>query len=252
MEITSFVIIFAFIAGLLKGFIGMGLSLILITVLLQSNIAPAEFMPILVPIFVVLDILLYFENHKHATINPNENFSIHHTTLITTFLGIILGSILLINLDTSLLKAIFGIITLIFIIALVEKRNKHKMIKPSENSNLIFGSIGGILTGLYTLNSVPASIYLLYHQYPKEKYMATLASYLVISDMLLIAIYLILQLFSLKAFMISLSLMIYVFGGFLAGILLRKKISNKFFKSFVLLVLAINSMKFVLEFFVGF
>ena len=55
---------------------------------------------------------------------------------------------------------------------------------PSEKSNGVFGFVSGVLTGLFTLNAIPVSIYLLFNQYPKDKYMGSLVTFLMFSDII--------------------------------------------------------------------
>lgn len=251
MELTFILIFLVALAGFIKGFVGFGLSLVLITVLISSGIPTTKFLPILVPIFVILDIILYFENRKNVKLDFKENFTLHYTTLMSLFFGIMLGSYLLTVMDASIIKLIFAIIVLIVIFFLVEKVGDPEMTIPSERSNGFFGGITGVLTGLFTLNAVPPSIYLLYHKYPKEKYMGALVTFLIFSDLILVAVYLMNGFFTLEGFMISLKLLGIVLVGFFVGIVLRRVFPSKYFKSVVILVLAINSLKMIMDFFVG-
>jgi hypothetical protein len=249
MEITLYLILLTIIAGFIKGLIGFGLSLILISVLISSGIPPSEFLPILVPLFVILDLFLYFENKKYVSMDLKENFSLHPTTLITLFVGILVGTYILMNYHTAYIKLIFAVLILISIFFLIEKVDLHQMKTPSEKSNGIFGFISGVLTGLFTLNSLPASIYLIFYQYPKEKYMGALVTFLLISDFLLVAIYLYSSLFTLQGFINSLTILGIVLIGFSLGVILRKHISTSKFKAIVILVLALQAIKIIFDFF---
>ncbi len=249
MELTLYLILFIILAGFIKGFVGFGLSLVLISVLLQAGFKPTELLPILVPLFVILDILLYFENRKFVKLDFKENFTIHPTTLMTLFLGILIGTYLLTITGAEVLKLVFAILVLIGIFFLIEKVDIHTMKIPSERKNGIFGFFTGILTGLFTINAIPTSLYLLYHQYPKEKYMGSLVTFLIFSDILLVAIYLFKELFTFEGFIVSLQLVSMVLVGFGLGALVRRKVSSKYFKSIVILVLAISSLKIIFEFF---
>jgi len=250
MEFTLFVIILIIFSGFLKGFAGFGMSLVLISVLFNEGLNPSEFMPILVPLFVILDIILFFENKKFVKLDFKENFTLHPTTLITLFLGIMLGTYLMTIMDMDILKLSFAIFVLILLFFLIEKVDLHQMKLPSEKLNGYFGGITGILTGLFTLNSIPPSLYMLYLQYPKDKYMGSLVTFLVISDLLLVAVYLFKDLFSISCFLISLQFLFIVLIGFLIGSLVRRKVSSKYFKSFIILVLAINSLKIIFDYFI--
>ncbi len=249
MELTLTLIILIILSGIIKGFTGFGLSLILISVLIEMGIHPFEFLPILVPLFVILDIILYFENRKNVKLDFKENFTLHYTTLMTLFLGILLGTYLLEFSNATYLKLVFAIIVLILIFLLIEKVNNHQMKIPSEKSNSFFGFGSGILTGLFTMNAIPPSIYMIYHQYPKEKYMGSLVTFIIFTDLLLIAVYLFKNMFTLEGFIISLKLLGLVLIGFFIGILFRKYLSTKHFKAIVILILAINSVKIIFDFF---
>lgn len=252
MELTTSLILLVILSGLIKGFVGFGLSLILISVLLQAGIEATELLPILVPLFIVLDLFLYFENKKYVELDFKENFTLHPTTLMTLFIGMLIGTFLLLNINGSYLKLGFSILILIIIFFLIEKVDLHQMKIPTEKENGIFGIGSGILTGLFTLNAVPVSLYLLYHQYPKEKYMGSLVTFLIFTDILLVAIYLFKDLFTFEGFLISIQLVAMVIVGFGIGSLLRRKTKTKHFKALVILILAISSLKSIFEFFIGF
>lgn len=249
MEVTLIIIILAICAGLIKGFTGFGLSIILISVLLNMGILPTKLLPILVPLFIVLDLILFFENMKFIKIDFKENFTLHSTTLMTLFIGLLIGTHLLTIGNSKYLQLIFAIIILISLFFLIGKVELHQMRIPNERLNGIFGFITGILTGLFTMNAVPPSIYMIYHQYPKEKYMGSLVTFLIISDILLISVYLFKNLFTLEGLLISIKLFFMVLFGFAIGIILRKKVSSKYFKSIVIFILAINSLKIIFDFF---
>lgn len=249
MEFTITLILLAILGGIIKGFVGFGLSIVLITVLLEAGFSPSEFLPILVPIFVILDIFLYFENKQYVNLDFKENFTIHPTTLMTLFIGILLGTYLLTVINADFLKLGFAISILISLFFLIEKVDLHQMKIPNENFNGIFGFVSGILTGLFTLNAIPPSLYMLYHQYSKEKYMGSLVTFLMFSDLLLVAVYLFKNLFTLTGFLISIQLIFIVLVGFAIGSYSRRHVSSKYFKSIVILILAINSLKIIFDYF---
>jgi len=249
MELSLFLIFLVILAGFIKGFIGFGLSLILITVLFEAGFTPTQFLPIIVPIFVALDILLYFQNKKNIHLEFKENFTLHPTTLMTLFIGILLGTYLLMMLDSTFLKLSFAILVLIIIFFLIGKVDNHNMKIPSEKSNGYFGFGSGILTGLFTMNAVPVSLYLLDHQYPKEKYLASLVTFLILSDILLVAVYMFKELFTFALIQTSIIFFLITITGFLAGSYLREHVPSKHFKSIVILVLALNSLKIIFDYF---
>lgn len=249
MDITLTLIILTIIAGFIKGFTGFGLSLILITVLFEMGFSASEFLPIIVPLFVILDILLYFENSKNIKLDFKENFTIHPTTLMTLFIGTLFGTYLLTSINATYLKLTFAITILLMIFLLIEKVDNSQIKIPSEKSNGIFGFITGTLTGLFTTNGIPATIYLLYYQYPKEKYMANLVTFLIFTDLLLVAIYLFEGLFTYQGFIISMQLLTMVIIGFIGGIYLRKYVPTKIFKSVIIFILIINSLKILFDYF---
>jgi hypothetical protein len=252
MEFTIVLILLAVLSGFVKGFVGFGLSLVLISGLMTIGIPANEFMPILVPLFVILDLLLFLENKKHISLDYKENFTLHPTTLLTLFLGLLLGTYFLTILPIDIIKLSFAILVLIAVFFLLEKVSNHQMSYPSEKANGVFGGITGFLTGLFTLNAIPPSIYMIYHQYPKEKYMGSLVTFLLISDLLLVAVYLFKELFTLEGFLITLNLIFVVLAGFFFGAYLRRIVPTKHFKVFVILVLALNSIKIIFDYFTQF
>lgn len=249
MEINLILIFFVVLAGLIKGFTGFGLSIILLTVLFQLGYQTSEFLPIIVPLFVILDGLLFFENRKNLNLDFKENFTIHYITLMTLFIGILIGTYLINIVDTKYIKLVFGIIILISIFLLVGKVDYYQMKIPTEKNNGIFGFITGILTGLFTMNSVPTTIYLMYHQYPKEKYMANLVTFLLFSDIILVAVYLFREMFTISGLITSFQLLFLVMAGFGLGIYLRKFVSTKMFKVITIIILLVNAVKIIFDFF---
>jgi hypothetical protein len=249
MELTILLVFLIILAGFIKGFVGFGLSLILITVLLSLGFAPTQFLPILVPLFVILDCLLLWENRKNVNLDFKENFTLHPATLMTLFIGVLLGTALLMITDGDILKLFFAFTVLVMIMFLARKVNNHQMKIPNEKDNSFFGFGSGMLTGLFTLNAVPVSLYLLYHQYPKEKYMGALVTFLIFSDIILVAVYLFQGLFSFEGFIISAQLLLLVLIGFAGGVYLRKHLSSSKFKAIVIFILAVNSFKIIFDYF---
>ncbi len=250
LEISLMMFGLIILSGFIKGFTGFGLSLVLISVLVEMELSASEFMPILVPLFVILDIVLYFENRKYVKLDFKENFTLHPTTLMTLFLGILVGTYLLTIANLDFIKIGFAVLVLIIIFFLLEKVNLHQMKIPKERDNGIFGFCTGILTGLFTLNAIPPSIYLIFHQYPKEKYMGTLVTFLIFSDILLVAVYLFKELFTYEGFMISLQMIGLVLIGFAIGAYLRRFVPSKHFKAIVIIFLALNSIKIIFDYLV--
>ena len=251
MELTLSLIILTIIAGFIKGLVGFGLSLLLISVLLSAGIDATELLPILVPLFVTLDLILYFQNRKSINLDFKENFTLHPYTLMSLFLGILLGTYLMTIINTEYLKLAFAILILISLFFLIEKVDLHQMKIPSEKENLGFGLISGFLTGMFTMNAIPPSLYMIYHQYPKEKYLASLVTFLLITDILLVAVYLFKELFNLEGLIISIELIGIVITGFLVGTFARKYLSSSHFKTFVILILALSSLKIIFNFFIN-
>ena len=249
LEFSILLVVLMILSGLIKGFVGFGLSLLLISILLDVGIEPFELMPIMVPLFVILDLILFIEHRKHLNVDYKTNFALHSTTLMTLFLGTLLGSFLLLEFEVGFLKLIFAFVILLILFLLVMKVNEHEIMIPDEKQNGIFGGLAGIMTGLFTLNGIPATIYLLYHQYPKEKYMAVLVTFLLISDIILVSVYLYSGLFTLAGFFISLQLLVLVLIGFFAGSYLRRYVSQSIFKTVVIIILALNAIKIIFEHF---
>lgn len=250
MDLTLSLILLIILAGFIKGFTGFGLSLVLISVLLEAGFKPSEFLPIIVPIFVVLDLFLLFQNRKNINLdNYRENFPLHSTTLITLFLGTLLGTYLLTVINSEILKLAFAITILISIFFLIEKVTNFQMKTPKEINNGIFGLITGTMAGLFTINGITTSEYLIYHQYPKGKYMGTYVTFLVISDWILVAVYLFKGLFTFEYLKISIIFLMITTIGFAMGSFIRKYVPTKKFKAIVILFLAIDSIKIIFDFF---
>lgn len=247
MELTLTLMLLIVLSGFIKGFTGFGLSIILISVLFELDFHPWEILPLIVPIFVILDFILYLQNRESIKMDFEENFTLHPTTLMTLFLGVLLGTYLLTVLDVTFLKITFAILVLIVLFFLLEKVDLHQMKIPTERNNGYFGFVTGVLTGLLTMNAVPPTLYLMFHQYPKEKYMGNLVTFLVVSDILLVAVYLFKELFSVELFITSLIFLLITFVGFFLGTYLRKFVPTKHFKAIIIIVLALNSLKIIFE-----
>lgn len=247
-ELSFVIILLMLLSGFIKGFVGFGFSIVLIFVLLSMGVKQTELMPILVPLFVVLDILLYLEHRKKFSIEYETNFALHPTTLMTTFIGVLLGTYLLLEFDVEILKLFFAVSVLLILGLLIFKVDKHQIKVPDERQNGFFGSFAGLMTGLFTLNGIVASIYLLYHQYPKEKYMVTLVTFLLLSDIILVSVYLFAGLFTVAGFILSMQILVIVLIGFYGGVLVRKYVSARVFKMVIITVLAVNSGRVILDF----
>ena len=247
-ELSLVIVLLMLLSGFIKGFVGFGFSMILIIVLLDMGVKQTELMPILVPLFVVLDVLLYIEHRKHFSLDYQTNFALHPSTLMGTFMGVLLGTYLLLEFNVEIFKLFFAISVLIILALLIYKVDKHQIKVPDERQNGIFGSFAGLMTGLFTLNGIVATIYLLYHQYPKEKYMATLVTFLLLSDIILVGVYLFAGFFTISGFILSMQILLIVLIGFYGGVLVRKYVSAKLFKIVIITILGVNSGKIIVEF----
>ena len=74
-----------------------------------------------------------------------------------------------------------------------------------------------------------------------------MVTYLIITDILLVAIYLFKDLFSLALIKTSIIFLLITITGFLAGSYLRNHVPSKHFKAIVILVLALNSLKIIFD-----
>ena len=122
IEITITIVLLAIFSGFIKGFAGFGLTLILMTVLFEISNA-SDFLPILVPLFVILDLILYLEHKNHIHLDFKENFTLHPTTLMTLFLGTMFGTYLLTKFTSpeasGILKLSFAFLVLIMLFLLI-------------------------------------------------------------------------------------------------------------------------------------
>lgn len=169
-SIIFYILIIAFIATLVRSTFGFGESLIAVPLLILF--IPIE---IAVPLSVLMSILVA------AIVVVQDRKQIHFKSakwlIIFAVLGIPIGLLLLVYGNENIVKAILGILIILF--SLYSLLSKNKIQLKSDNKAWLFicGFLSGIFGGAYGLNGPPLVIYGNLRNWAPKNFRATLQAY---------------------------------------------------------------------------
>lgn len=226
--IFSFIIVF--FASVIQGTVGFGFSLIAVPLL--AFILP---MKIIVPIAVVynlvINIMVVLTTKKYIRLRKIW------IMIVCGIIGIPIGVFGLKNLNPEVLKAIIGFLICITSISMAKGyKVKFNRVKISYG---ITGFISGVLNGSLSMSGPPIVLFLSNEGYDKNEFRANLATYATITNILTIIAFMFSGLLSTDMLHIIGTNIISLLLGTSIGIIIASKITDKYFKKIVLLLLAI-------------
>ncbi len=236
--IMLFILFTFLVSGIIKGFLGIGLpaaAMALLTLVMNPKIAIS-----LLTLPIIFTNVLQFAkaNDRLKIVKEYKYFS------FLLMLTIFLTSIFIASYSNEFLTIAIGVSMVIFSL------NQLLGFKIKINSNkiwqILFGIISGVLGGLSSIWSPPVAMYLMARQITKEKFIAS-SGFLLLSGCFPLAAGLIIaEVFTLETAIKSLIGLIFVLIGFRVGEILRKKISQNIFITFVLIAFLIMGVRLII------
>lgn len=223
--IHIFAAIIALAALFARGFSGFGSSLVMMPFLmLFLDVKTAVVAAALTQVPVGFSIAF----HSRSDIDKPSLILL----LPPSLLGIIAGSFALINVNSDLLKRVFGAITVFFalriILALRHNATDHK--KWPASVGFMVGALGGVLGGVFGTSGPPVVVYLEQQIFRKDVLRATLLAYFLVIDSLRLVGYTVSGLVTWQAVTIGLAMIPAALIGAYWGTRLNASVDERTFR----------------------
>ena len=237
-SIVTFIIITFFIAGIVKGFLGLGLPaavMALLTLIMEpSEAISIIFLPLLFTNFAQF----YRSSNRIYTAIKFRYFA------LALMLSILTASAFITSYPKSLLTILIGVAMIIF--SLQSLFGIKVPVKDSYFWHVTFGILSGLLGGISTIWSPPIAMYLMARNYEKEEFIGILG-FLFLSACLPLGLGLYLAgVLTVQSALASLCGLVFVLLGFRVGEVLRTVIPQKQFKIILLIAFLIMGLRLIL------
>lgn len=235
-----FAIIVVLIAYIIKGLSGFANALVFSSFMSfqnnNINISPIE-------------VLMAFPSNLILTVKERKNLSwkIFLPLIIMVIIGVIPGTILLKNIDATVLKICFGFaIALISIEIFLREFGKNtKKVQSSPLALTIIGIISGVLSGLFGVGAFLVA-YISRTTNNSSAFKANLCIVFMVENIFRIIIYISTGILTLTIAKQALLLMPFMLIGLFIGILLSKKISESLIKKIIIILLLLTGLSLMI------
>ena len=173
-----------FVSTLIHSALGFGQALIAMP-LLAMAVELKTATPLVAFVLMTIGVIIFLRNWRIADLNAAWRL------VLSSFLGIPVGLILLKGVPEDLMKGFLGILLILF--SLYNLANRHlKMINLSKaigGSGLVylFGFLAGVVGAAYNTSGLMITIYASLRDWSPERFRATLQSYFVFTGFLILA-----------------------------------------------------------------
>ncbi len=237
-SIVIFIIITFFIAGIVKGFLGLGLPAAVMA-LLTLIMEPVEAISIIfLPLLFTNFAQFYRSSNRISTAIKFRYFA------LALMLSILVASAFITSYPKSLLTILIGMAMIIFS---VQSFFGIKIpVKDSYVWHITFGIFSGFLGGISTIWSPPIAMYLMARDYQKEEFIGILG-FLFLSACFPLGIGLYLAgVLTVNSALASFCGLIFVLLGFRTGEIFRLVVSPKRFQKILLIAFFIMGLRLIL------
>ncbi len=237
-SIVVFIIITFFIAGIVKGFLGLGLPAAVMA-LLTLIMEPAEAISIIfLPLLFTNFFQFYRSSNRILTAIKFRYFA------LALMASILVASSFITSYPKSLLTILIGMAMIIF--SIQSLFGIKIPVKDSYLWHVTFGILSGFLGGISTIWSPPIAMYLMARDYEKEDFIGILG-FLFLSACLPLGLGLYLAgVLTVNSTLASLCGLVFVLLGFRVGEVLRNVIPQKQFKNILLIAFLVMGLRLIL------
>ena len=237
-SIVYFIIITFFIAGIVKGFLGLGLPAAVMA-LLTLIMEPAEAISIIfLPLLFTNFAQFYRSSHRLSTAIKFRYFA------LALMLSILVSSAFITSYPKSLLTILIGMAMIIF--SIQSLFGIKIPVKDSYIWHVTFGFFSGCLGGISTIWSPPIAMYLMARDYKKEEFIGILG-FLFLSACFPLGLGLYLAgVLTVHSALASLCGLVFVLLGFRVGEVLRTVVPQEQFKKILLMAFFVMGSRLIL------
>lgn len=223
---AGFIIIF--IAGMIQGTTSFGFSLVALP-LLGIFLPLTVIVPLLVVFSILMNSMILFEVRKDINI---KSISL---LIISAFVGLPIGTNILMVVDDQLLKMVVGIF--ITILALLMFFGVKFKVKNEKLAYIPVGLCSGILNGSVSLSGPPVILFLTNLGVGKAQFRATLTAFFWILNIATIVTFAIKGVFTFEVVKLTGILVPSLVIGVLIGIRLARKIKDEQFRKMTIILI---------------
>jgi uncharacterized protein len=163
-----FVITVIFVATLVRSALGFGEALLAVPLL--AMVLPVEVAaPLAVLVSITIAGMVLAQDWRHA------HFRSAGLLVLSSLLGIPLGLLLLTSAPEALVKALLGVVIMVF--AAYSLTQRKQRVLQNDGLAYVFGFSAGILGGAYGMNGPPLVVYGTLRRWSPERFRATLQGY---------------------------------------------------------------------------
>ena len=223
ISIFFIIMIIFYIAGLVKGFLGIGLPAAAMA-LLTLFINPLDAIALIIVPIIFTNALQFLrsENRKQIVLEYKHCAVALIVTIFITSMFIKSYPSALITVSIGIAMVAFSINTLVGV---------KLPIGPKNGWQITIGIASGILGGLSSIWSPPVAMYLLAREVPKEKFIAATGFLFFVGSFPLALGYYLSGILTINIILKSLIGLLVVLAGFRTGEILRKRVLKIFLKS---------------------
>ena len=247
-------IIVLIIAGFIQGMTGFGLGLVAVGILVTFHSAKIVVPALLIIYLITNSILIY--DHKEVVTKQYfyDNKIIKTLPLLFAFTGLIVGTKLLVILDTKFINLILGVI--LFLVSIYYMLIEFSIIQSKINieisaiDNKLISSmitfISGLLEGFLGLGGPPIIIYMFIAKFNKKVFILTFSLFFMFINPFRFILYLYNNLYNSHVINFTIYIFTFILIGLIIGIITRKKVvTDKSFNRIVLFFLMIIGLNLI-------
>ncbi|MBO7217764.1 MAG: sulfite exporter TauE/SafE family protein [Clostridia bacterium] len=229
-----------FVAFFVKGLCGFANTLVFQSILSfqndNKNISPVELI-----LTYPANIILMLKERKSL------KWSVCLPLTVLVVLGSIPGILLLKSADTTVIKIIFGIVTVIVAVEMYFRMKREKSAEESTAEKIlmyIVGLISGVLCGLYGVGALLGA-FVGRKTDTLSAFKANMSFIFVVENTLRLVLYIVLKILNLEILKKALIMIPFMFGGLLLGMFASKFVNEKLAKKIIILALIVSGISLV-------
>jgi uncharacterized membrane protein YfcA len=236
-NIVFMIMITFYIAGVVKGFLGIGLPAAAMA-LLTLFINPLDAIALIIVPIIFTNALQFLRSKKRKQVIIEYKYC-----AIALIITIFVTSMFIKSYPSALITISIGIAMVAFSINTLV--GVKLLIGPKYGWQITTGIVSGILGGLSSIWSPPIAMYLLAREVSKEKFIAATGFLFLVGSFPLALGYYISGILTINIILKSLVGLIVVLTGFRTGEVLRERVPQGIFKKFVLWSFMIMGLRLI-------
>lgn len=236
MSLTLFAVFALFLAGTVKGAVGLGLPTTSLGILTLSVDPRTAIALTLVPMFISNLWQLYRAGEVWAAVRRYAPFVLSLMLLITVTLRLTADA------PERLLLALLGLLMLAYVIVSITRWAPRIPARLDRSAQLLVGSVCGVLGGLVGIWAPPMAVYLAARQAGKDEFVRASGLILGLGSLPMILGYVREGFLSPPLLSTSVLLLLPTFAGFALGETLRDRLSEAAFRRMLLAFFAIAGL----------